>query len=54
MWIGVLLIIAAIGFPLSRMPRIELFSHIDNALLLVSHIFITFTEGRPDKNQKLK
>ena len=48
-WMGVLLIVAAIGFPLSRMPRIELLSHIDNALLLVSHILIAF---QPDNNDK--
>lgn len=44
-WVGVLLIIAAIGFPLSRMPRIELLSHIDNALLVLSHILVAFAAG---------
>ncbi len=48
-WVGVLLIVAAIGFPLSRMPRIELLSHIDNVLLLLSHILIAFTAGSLNK-----
>lgn len=48
-WVGVLLIVAAIGFPLSRMPRIELLSHIDNVLLLLSHILIAFTAGSLSK-----
>ena len=48
-WVGVLLIVAAIGFPLSRMPRIELLSHIDNALLVLSHILIAFTAGNSYK-----
>jgi hypothetical protein len=37
---GVLLCIGAIGFPLSRMPRIDLLAHIDNVLLLASHALI--------------
>ena len=41
-WIGVLLIIAAVGFPLSRIPRIDIIAHIDNLLLLVSHALIAF------------
>ncbi len=49
MWVGVLLIVAAMGFPLSRMPRIELLSHIDNLLLLVLHILIAFTAGSTRK-----
>ncbi len=44
-WAGVLLIVAAIGFPLSRMPRIKLLSHIDNLLLVLSHILAAFAAG---------
>lgn len=39
-WLGVLLIIAGIGFPLSRIPRIDWIAHADNALLIVSHLLI--------------
>lgn len=38
---GVLLCIGAVCFPLSRMPRIDLLAHIDNVLLLASHVLIT-------------
>jgi hypothetical protein len=34
---GILFCIAALCFPLSRIPRIDLFAHADNVLLLVSH-----------------
>ena len=37
LWIAFLLIIAALGFPLSRIPREPLYAHMDNLLLLVSH-----------------
>lgn len=37
---GVLLCLAAVGFPLSRMPRIDLLAHLDNVLLLASHVLI--------------
>lgn len=37
-WIAILLIIAAIGFPMSRIPREPIYAHIDNLLLLISHI----------------
>jgi hypothetical protein len=40
-WIAVLLIIAAIGFPVSRIPREPIYAHIDNILLLVSHAALT-------------
>ena len=50
-WIGVLLIVAAIGFPLSRMPRIELLSHIDNAMLVLSHFLIAFAPGKTGRNR---
>lgn len=39
-WMGLLLIIAAIGFPLSRIPRIDMIAHIDNLFLLLSHTLI--------------
>jgi hypothetical protein len=39
-WGGLILILAAVGFPLSRVPRIDLLAHLDNALLLISHIII--------------
>lgn len=41
-WVGLLLIIAAIGFPLSRIPRIDWLAHIDNGLLLLCMIIIAF------------
>lgn len=41
-WAAITLIIAGIGFPLSRMPRIDLLAHIDNALLLLSMVIIAF------------
>lgn len=39
-WVGITLIIAAVGFPLSRIPRIDWIAHTDNALLLIAHILI--------------
>lgn len=39
-WVAVLLMIAAVGFPLSRMPRIGWLAHLDNALLLISMVLI--------------
>ena len=39
-WVAAMLIIAAIGFPLSRIPREPLIAHADNILLLVSHFII--------------
>lgn len=41
-WAAITLIIAGIGFPLSRIPRIDLLAHIDNALLLLSMVIIAF------------
>lgn len=41
-WVAIILIFAAIGFPLSRIPRIYLLAHIDNALLLLSMVVIAF------------
>ncbi|HMR43705.1 MAG TPA: hypothetical protein PKC40_07725 [Saprospiraceae bacterium] len=41
-WIGILLMLAAIGFPLSRVPRIDMIAHLDNVLLLASHFLIAF------------
>ncbi|MCB0606888.1 MAG: hypothetical protein H6562_18700 [Lewinellaceae bacterium] len=38
---GALLCIGAVCFPLSRMPRIDLLAHIDNVLLLASHVLIS-------------
>ncbi len=40
LWIGILFIIAAIGFPLSRIPREPIVAHLDNLLLLISHTLI--------------
>ena len=37
-WIGILLCLGAIGFPLSRIPRIDLLAHADNLILLLSHL----------------
>lgn len=39
-WIAILLILGALGFPLSRIPREPLLAHIDNIVLLVSHVLI--------------
>lgn len=39
-WLAATLIIAAVGFPLSRIPRIEWLAHLDNALLLFSMIIM--------------
>ena len=38
--IGLLLCIAAVGFPLSRVPRIDWIAHLDNFLLLISHVLV--------------
>ncbi|MBZ0203025.1 MAG: hypothetical protein K8I03_08425 [Ignavibacteria bacterium] len=35
-WLGIMIVIAAFGFPASRMPRIELIAHIDNFLILIT------------------
>jgi len=40
LWIGILLVIAAIGFPLSRIPREPMIAHFDNVLLIISHTLI--------------
>jgi hypothetical protein len=40
LWVGILLIIAAVGFPISRIPREPIIAHLDNLLLLVSHTLI--------------
>jgi hypothetical protein len=37
---SVLFVVSAIGFPVSRIPRIPLFIHADNILLLLSHILV--------------
>ena len=37
-WIGILLCMGALGFPISRIPRIDLLAHIDNLVLLLSHL----------------
>lgn len=39
-WVAAMMIVAAIGFPLSRIPRIDLLAHIDNGLLLASMLLI--------------
>ncbi len=43
LWIGILFIIAGISFPLGRIPRIDLFAHATNVLLILSHILISST-----------
>lgn len=47
-WVGLLLIIAAIGFPVSRIPRIEWIAHADNVLLILSHVLIAVKAKLPD------
>ncbi|MBK8955643.1 MAG: hypothetical protein IPM34_08810 [Saprospiraceae bacterium] len=42
-WNALALIIAGIGFPLSRIPRIDWLAHMDNALLLISMIGIVIS-----------
>jgi len=44
MWMGILLVVAAVGFPLSRIPRIDWLAHADNLLLLISHAVIAFRQ----------
>lgn len=39
-WLAVFLIVAGICFPLGRIPRIAALIHLDNVLMLVSHILI--------------
>lgn len=39
-WIGALLIIAAIGFPISRIPREPLLAHLVDVILILSHTLI--------------
>lgn len=41
-WMGLMLMISAVGFPLSRIPRIDWLAHLDNALLLFSMVAIAF------------
>lgn len=41
-WLGILLIIAAIGFPMSRIPREPIYAHIDNFFLLISHVVVAW------------
>ncbi|SHE93979.1 hypothetical protein SAMN05444392_10549 [Seinonella peptonophila] len=42
-WIGLMWTIAAIGFPISRIPpRIELFAHVVDILMFVPAIYITW------------
>lgn len=41
-WVAILLIISAIGFPLSRIPRIDWLAHLDNVILLISMVIIAF------------
>lgn len=50
-WVGVLLLVAAIGFPLSRIPRIDLIAHIDNAILLLTHILIAVSLQPMDRGR---
>lgn len=45
--IGLLLCIAAIGFPLSRVPRIDWIAHLDNFLLLISHVLVGLRVTQP-------
>ncbi|MEZ4919960.1 MAG: hypothetical protein R2792_12730 [Saprospiraceae bacterium] len=39
---GGLTMLGAIGFPLSRIPRIELIAHIDNLILLLAGILVAY------------
>jgi hypothetical protein len=48
-WIGILFIIAGISFPLGRIPRIDLFAHASNILLILSHVMILSTIKKEEK-----
>jgi hypothetical protein len=50
-WVGIVFILAALGFPLSRMSRIDFLAHFDNVLLLISHTYIALTY-RKQKSEK--
>ena len=39
-WVGVLICLSAIVFPLSRIPRIPFIAHFANALLLIPMLYI--------------
>jgi len=43
MWIGLMLCFAAIAFPLSRIPRIEMVAHIADVLLLIPTAYLGFS-----------
>lgn len=45
-WVAALLIIAGICFPLGRIPRIATLIHLDNALLVVSHLLLALEAKR--------
>lgn len=40
---GLLLCLGAVGFPLSRIPRIEWLAHLDNVIMLAAHVLIALT-----------
>lgn len=37
-WVGIMICIGAVGFPISRIPRIDLLAHADNLILWSSHL----------------
>lgn len=39
-WIGVLLCLGAVAFPISRIPRIELIAHVADALLFIPFLYL--------------
>ena len=42
LWLGLVIAVAAVGFPLSRIPRILWLAHLDNALLLFGMVILAF------------
>jgi hypothetical protein len=40
LWIGLLLCVAAVAFPLSRIQRIEMVAHITDVLLLIPTTYL--------------
>lgn len=45
-WLAILLMVGAIGFPLSRIPREPLLAHADNFILVLSHSLIAMRHFR--------
>ena len=42
LWLGIIIAVAALGFPMSRIPRIAWLAHLDNALLLSGMVILAY------------